>query len=135
MANQKSKALNISLWIAQIILAGMFIMAGTMKSSQPIEVLGQSLPWVNEVSSALVRFIGISEILGGIGIILPAILRIKPKLTSLAALGLGIIMILAFAFHIAKGEYSALGINVILGALAFFVAWGRNKKLPITAKK
>ena len=101
----------------------MFLMAGIMKSTQPIEELGKSMPWVNEVSAGMVRFVGISELLGGIGLILPALLRIKPILTPLAALGIFIIMILAFLYHIAKGEYEALGFNVILAAAAFFIAW------------
>ncbi|MBX3163366.1 MAG: DoxX family protein [Bacteroidetes bacterium] len=132
---QKPKALHISLWIAQVILAAMFLMAGTMKSTQPIEELGKSLPWVNDVSAGLVRFIGISELLGGIGLLLPALLRIKPILTPLAALGLFAIMVFAFVYHITKGEYQALGFNVILAAIAFFIAWGRYKKVPIAAKK
>ncbi len=129
-----SKALNISLWVAQVILALMFIMAGAMKSTQPIEELGKSLPWVNEVSAGLVRFIGISELLGGIGILLPSILRIKPILTPLAAAGLAVVMVLAFVYHIAKGEYNVLGMNIILASIALFVAWGRYKKQPIAAK-
>jgi len=82
-----SKAMNISLWIAQGLMAAMFLMAGATKTFQPIEALAESMPWVNDVSSGLVRFIGISEVLGGIGIILPAILRIKPRLTFLVAWG------------------------------------------------
>jgi len=132
--NKSSKALNISLWITQVILAAMFLMAGIMKSTQPIEELGKSMPWVNEVSAGMVRFVGISELLGGIGLILPALLRIKPILTPLAALGIFIIMILAFLYHIAKGEYEALGFNVILAAAAFFIAWGRYRKVPILPK-
>ena len=136
MTNQKttSKAVNISLWIAQAILAIMFIMAGVMKSTQPIEQLGTSLPWVNDVSSGLVRFIGISELLGGIGLLLPALLRIKPMLTPLAALGIFTIMVFAFVYHITKGEYEALGFNVILAAIAFFIAWGRYKEVPVQPK-
>lgn len=130
-----SKALNISLWIAQITLAIMFLMAGITKSIQPIEQLGASMPWVNEVPAGLVRFIGISELLGGIGLLLPALLRIKPILTPLAALGLFTVMVLAFVYHIAKGEYEALGFNVILGGIALFIAWGRYKKVPIASKK
>ncbi len=133
MTKQKisSKTLNISLWIAQAILAVMFIMAGAMKSMQPIEELAKSLPWVNEVSVGLVRFIGVSELLGGIGLVLPALLRIKPILTPLAALGLAVVMVFAFVYHIAKGEYNVLGMNVILAAIALFIAWGRYKKAPV----
>ena len=129
-----NKALNISLWIAQAVLAAMFLMAGVMKSTQPIAELGKSLPWVNDVSEGLVRFIGISELLGGLGLLLPSIFRIKPKLTPLAALGLFVVMVLAFGYHVIKGEYEALGFNSILAAIALFIAWGRYKKVPIAAK-
>ena len=69
--NQKSKVLNISLWAAQIILAGIFIMAGFMKTTTPIEQLSASLPWAKDVPSWLVRFIGISEFLGALGLSAP----------------------------------------------------------------
>lgn len=131
----KKKGLNIALWIAQILLGALFIMAGSMKSTQPLAELSKSLPWVNDFSLGMVRFIGISQLLGGIGLLLPALLRIKPILTSLAALGLCLIMIFSFIYHINKGEYEALGINVVLGAIALFIAWGRYKKVPIVAKK
>lgn len=128
--NKSSKVFNIFLWIAQIVLGAMFLMAGVMKSTQPLEELGKSLPWVNEVGF-LVRFIGVAELLGGLGLILPSLLRIKPVLTPLAALGISIIMMLAFIYHIIQGEYDVLGINLILGGLALFVAWGRYKKVPV----
>lgn len=131
---KKNKGLNISLWVAQATLATMFLMAGVMKSTTPIAELGQSLPWVNDVSEGLVRFIGISELLGGIGLLLPALLRIKPIFTPLAAFGLFVVMVLAFGYHIMKGEYQALGFNAILAAIALFIAWGRYKKVPIAAK-
>lgn len=129
-----SKALNISLWAAQILLAAMFLMSGVMKSTQPIEQLSAMMPWTADAPLALVRFIGISQLLGAIGLILPSLLRIKPQLTPLAALGLVIIMLLAAILHIAKGEFSAIGINIILGAVAGFITWGRYKKAPITTK-
>lgn len=134
MESKNNKALNIVLWIAQIVLGGMFIMAGSMKAMQPIEALVESLPWVTTVPAALVKFIGVSELLGGLGLILPALLRIKPSLTVKAAYGLALVMILAALFHGSRGEFSAIGVNVFLIALALFVAWGRSKKVPIMAK-
>jgi putative oxidoreductase len=74
---------------------------------------------------ALLRFIGVAELAGGLGLILPAATRIRPMLTPLAALGLATIMTLAFVFHIQRGEWDALPVNAVLGALAAFVAWGR----------
>ena len=136
ITNQKSssKALHITLWIAQVFLAGMFIMSGFMKISQPIEQLSQMLPWASQIPSGLVRFIGVSEVLGGLGLILPALLRIKPHLTAWAALGLATVMLFAAIFHASRGEFSAIGMNVILSLVALFIAWGRTKKAPILAK-
>ncbi len=129
-----SKALHITLWIVQVLLAGMFIMSGFMKVSQPIDQLSQMLPWASQVPQALVRFIGISEVLGGIGLILPALLGIKPHLTAWAALGLVAVMIFAAIFHATRGEFSAINTNIILSLVALFIAWGRTKKAPMTAK-
>ena len=100
-----------------------------MKSTQPVDALVQAgIAWASQVPLPLVRFIGISELLGAIGLILPAATKIKPTLTPLAALGLLTIMILAMAFHLSRGEAQALPINMVLGGLAAFVAWGRTKK-------
>ncbi len=136
ITNQKSssKALHITLWIAQVLLAGMFIMSGFMKISQPIDQLSQMLPWASQVPVGLVRFIGISELLGGLGLILPALLRIKPQLTALAAVGLATVMLFALLFHISKGEFSAIGMNLGIALIALFIAWGRTKKAPIQPK-
>jgi putative oxidoreductase len=135
MTNQSNnKGINIALWVVQGLLAAMFIMAGLMKSTQTIEALAESLPWVESTSLALVRFIGISELLGGIGLLLPALLRIKPFLTTWAALGLAAVMLLAAIFHGSRGEFSAIGMNIVFMGMALFVAWGRSKKAPIAAK-
>ena len=135
MTNQKSnKAINIALWIAQGLLAVMFIMAGLMKATQPVEALTEALPWVANTPLALVKFIGVSELLGGLGLLIPSIFRWKPNLTVLAALGLALVMVLAAGFHASRGEFSAIGMNVILLGLALFIAWGRRKKAPILAK-
>jgi putative oxidoreductase len=85
-------------------------------------------------SPGLIRFIGVSELLGGLGLILPAASRIRPGLTPLAALGLTIIMVLALGYHVSRGEMSALPIVGALGGLTAFVAWGRAKKAPIAPR-
>jgi len=128
------KTINILLWIAQVLLGAMFIMAGAMKTFQPISAIAQSVPWVTDAPASLVRFIGLSELLGGLALILPSLLKIKPKLTVLAATGLVAIMILATIFHIYRGEYSAIGVTIILGLIAYFIVWGRNKKAVILSK-
>ena len=128
--HQSSKVLHIALWIAQVMLGGMFLMAGFMKAFTPIEELSATLPFAKDMMG-LTRFIGVSEILGGLGIILPAALRIAPKLTFWAAYGLAAIMILAVVFHISRSEFAALPTPLVLGSLAIFVAWGRSVKAPI----
>jgi putative oxidoreductase len=123
---------NILLWLVQILLACAFGMAGVMKSTQPVDVLAANgIAWAPQIPLALVRFIGISEFLGAVGLILPALTKVKPFLTPLAALGLLTIMILAMGFHVSRGEAGALPINMVLGGLAAFVAWGRTSKAPI----
>ena len=131
---QRSKVLHITLWIAQVLLAAMFLMSGFMKVAQPIETLSQSLPWAAQVPETLVRFIGAAEILGAVGLILPSLLRIQPKLTPIAAIGLGLVMLFAIAFHVSRGETPVIGMNFVLIAIAAFIAWGRFKKAPITPK-
>jgi putative oxidoreductase len=82
----------------------------------------------------LTYFIGVAEVLGALGMILPAITRIRPKLTGLAGVGLLTIMVLALGFHIMRGELSHTPPVIVLGALATFVAWGRLKKAPIAPR-
>lgn len=130
---QNSKALHISLWVVQVLLAAAFGMAGFMKLTAPIEQLAQmGMTFVNHFDAGMVRFIGVAELLGAIGLILPSALRILPILTPLAAVGIAIIMVLAANNQISHGE-SFLP-TVVLFALAAFVAWGRYKMSPIQAK-
>ena len=127
----KNKTTNIIAWILQILLGAMFLMTGLMKSFQPINELATSLPWVKDVSAGFVRFVGISELLAGLGLILPSVLKYKTFLTPLAALGIILIMIGAAAFHISRGETGVIGMNLILAVMALYVAWARHKKAPI----
>ncbi len=129
-----SKGLHIGLWVVQVLLALMFLFAGTMKTFQPIAALAAQMGWVASVPAALVRFIGVSELAGGLGLTLPAATRVKPVLTPVAAIGLVTVMVLAAIFHASRGEFDKLPVNVVIGALAAFVAWGRLKKAPITAR-
>jgi len=132
--SNSSKKMNIALWIVQSLLAAMFLMAGVNKLFQSTDELAKMLPWVTSVPIGLVKFIGISELLGGIGLLVPSILRIKPVLTPYAAIGLSLVMLFASIFHISRGETSAIGMNFVFMAMAIFVAWGRSKKAPISPK-
>ncbi len=129
-----SKLLHIVLWVVQIVLGLMFVSAGVMKATQPVAALAERMVWPGVVPEPLLRFIGVSEFLGGLGLILPAATRIKPVLTTFAGAGLATIMLLAIGFHAMHSELHALPINLVLGGLATFVAWGRWKKVPIAGR-
>lgn len=116
--------MNIALWIVQILLGLMFLMAGSMKAFA-YEKVKASMPWVKDSSKGLVTFIGVAELLGGLGLILPYATKIDPILTSAAALGLALVMILAAGFHAKRKENQSVGMNIILLALALLVAVGR----------
>jgi uncharacterized membrane protein YphA (DoxX/SURF4 family) len=117
--------MNVALWIVQILLAAMFLMAGAMKVSQPIDKLGTRMPWVNHFPVGVVRFVGIAEIFGAIGVILPIATGIVPVLTPIAASALALVMVLAAVWHLRQKEYSGIAVNAVLFILAVFVAWGR----------
>lgn len=90
------------------------------------------VPWFSAVPQSLFVCIGICEFLGGVGLIVPAITGIKPKLTPIAAIGLALVMILAAGFHIARGEYSSfLPFNLALAGISAFIAYGRLVVRPI----
>ena len=117
--------MNIVLWIAQILLAAMYGMAGIMKTFQTAKAKEQ-MSWAKNRSDGFVRFVGISELLGALGLILPLVTGILPWLTVLAAIGLTLIQLLAiFAEHLPKKEYNVIPINTILLALSVFVVIGR----------
>lgn len=117
--------MNIAIWIFQGILAAMFGMAGVMKSTQPKEKLAPNLPWVNDFSLPIVRLVGVSELLGAVGLIVPWATGIQPVLTPVAAAALVLVMVLAAIYHITKGEYKAIAFNLVLGGLAAAVAYFR----------
>jgi putative oxidoreductase len=129
----KNNGLNIALWIVQILLCAAFVISGFMLLSSPITQLSSTLPWVTSVPEMLVRFIGLAEFLGGLGLLLPSISRIQPQLTPIAAASLVLVMLLAAIFHITRGETSMILPSLILGTLCAFVAWGR-RQVPILAR-
>ena len=117
--------MNTLLWIVQIVLALIFFMAGMAKLSQPREKLVTNMGFVADFSQEQVRLIGVIELLGAIGLILPAVTGILPLLTPIAALGLALTMVGAIITHIRRGEYSHILPNIVLLVMAMFVAYGR----------
>ena len=126
--------MKVVLWILQVVLAVAFLAAGAMKLTQPLAMLAVSLPWTADVPGALVRFIGVAEVLGGLGLVLPAATRILPRLTPIAAAALAIDMVLATLFHLVRGEAMMAPITLLLVALLAFVAWGRTTRAPIAPR-
>ena len=92
------------------------------------------MPWTGQVPKLVVRLLGMIDFLAAIGLILPALLRIKPQLTPWAAVGIIVLMFCAIIFHISRGEASVIGVNVFCGVLAGFIGWGRFMKAPINSK-
>ena len=123
--------MNMALWAVQVLLALVFGLSGGMKTFMTIEALSEMLAWINHVPGWVTRLAGISELLAMAGLLLPSITRVRPELTPLAASGLVIVMVLGGALHAAIGEIGTVPLNVVLGGLAAFVAWGRFVKLPI----
>lgn len=122
--------MNTALWIVQALLAAIFLFAGGMKLILPIEEMTKEIP----MPGLFLRFIAVCEVLGAIGVILPALLRIQPSLTPLAAAGLLIIMIGATVLTLATGEIAMALTPLVVGILAAFVAYGRWRLAPLHAK-
>ena len=131
---RSDRTINVLLWIAQVLIAVVFIGSGFVKFTMPIPELSQQMPWTGQLPVAFVRFIGIVDFTGGIGILLPALTRILPRLTVLAALGCTVLQILALIFHISRGEANVTPLNFVLLALAVFILWGRGKRVPIAPR-
>ncbi|HEX8953968.1 MAG TPA: DoxX family protein [Polyangia bacterium] len=117
--------MNLGLWIVQGLLAAAFMMAGLMKATQPIDKLAQRMQYVTRFPSWVTRFIGVSELAGGLGLVLPWATGVMPVLTPIAAAALALVMVLAAIHHLRHNEAKMAPINVVLGGLALFVAWGR----------
>ena len=129
------KAWTIGLWVAQILLAAFFGFAAYMKLLMSPEALaGMGLVWAQEYPMWFVRSIGFAELAGTLGIVLPALTRIQPGLTPLAALGFSTIQVLAIGFHLSRGEGALTPFNFVVLAVALFVLWGRSRKAPIAAR-
>lgn len=125
--------MNIILWIIQILLALLFLFSGGMKLVIPPDVL-QSMGPPNQVvlPGLFIRFIGVCEVLGAFGLILPGLLKIRPGLTPLAATGLVIIMIGATVLTMIGAGVGAAVVPLVTGLLAAFVAYGRWRLVPLS---
>jgi uncharacterized membrane protein len=116
--------MHVFLWVVQSVLAAAFAPSGVL-AAVPRERLTGMFPWAADSPRAMLRVIGVSGLLGGIGVVLPAAVGVAPVLTPLAATGLAVMMALAAAFHVRRGERPALVLPVVLLLLAALVAVGR----------
>jgi uncharacterized membrane protein len=116
--------MNIALWIVQGLLGAMFVLAGAMKATQAKEKLAK-MAWTARWSASTIKFIGVSELLIGLGLILPQATGILPVLTPVAAIALGLVMVLAAVDHARSKEMKEVVVNVVILGLAAFVAYGR----------
>ena len=122
--------MNYALWLGQGVLALLFLFAGGVKLVLPLEQMAGPIP----LPGVFLRFIGVAEVLGAIGLILPGLLRIRPGLTPLAAAGLVIIMIGATVLTVAGGDVVTALIPFVVGLLAACVAYSRWRRAPLRGR-
>jgi uncharacterized membrane protein YphA (DoxX/SURF4 family) len=131
---QPSKGLHIGLWIVQGLLAVNFVGAGVWKLATPVAALAAKMPWMGQVSPGFLYATAAFDLLGGIGVVLPSLTRIRPAVTVWAALGCAALQASAVVFHVSRGEAANTPFNFVLIGLSLFVAWGRRAKAPIAAR-
>ncbi len=129
-----SKTLVVGLWVVQALLAVVFVGTGFWKLLTPVPKLAAMIPWAGQVSEGFLHFTGVVDLLGGLGLLLPALTRIKPGLTVLAALGCAVLQVCAIGFHVSRGEASKTPFNFLLVVLSIFVIWGRRYKAPLSPR-
>lgn len=122
--------MNVVLWVLQIILGLYFISIGVIHFIVP-PGLPAPMQWMYDLPPILHYLSGTAEILGGLGLILPGVTRIQPRLVPIAALGLILVMLGAAIFHITRGEFGNIVQNIFLAALLTIVAYGRWRWQPI----
>jgi hypothetical protein len=128
------KGWTIVLWVAQLLLAAAYAMFGSMKATQPLDKLAAMMTWIPDFPPLFVRTLGVVEVLGAVGLILPSLTRIQPRLTVVAALCILVHQLCAITLHVSKGEFGVLGLNVVLIALAAFIFWGRRSKAVVAPR-
>lgn len=129
------KILNVALWIAQALLALTLVLGALWKLATPIPDLAAQMRWMGQVSPTFLYTTAVFDLLGGLGVVLPSITRIQPRLTVLAALACVALMASAIVFHVSRGEAANTPFNFLVAALALFVAWGRWRAAPIAPRR
>jgi hypothetical protein len=130
----KAKGWTIALWAAQLLLAAAYGLFGSMKAMQPLDQLAVMMKWIPDFPPLFVRTLGIVEVLAAVGLILPSVTRIQPRLTVLAALCIMVHQFCAVALHVSRGEVGVVGLNIVLIALAGFIFWGRQNRAVVAPR-
>jgi uncharacterized membrane protein YphA (DoxX/SURF4 family) len=126
MEHKMSAGINIGLWIAQVSLLGIYGAYGIYKTFLTAKAK-EKMSWTKERTDNFIRFVGIAELLGALGVVLPMLTHILPWLTPLAAIGLSILQGFAiFTEHLPKKEYKFLPLNLYFMAMSIFVLIGRR---------
>jgi hypothetical protein len=129
-ATRRWRSLSIVLWIVQVLVALLFLFAGGVKLVLPLEMLAGPVA----LPGWFLRFIGVAEVLGAIGLVIPGATRIRPGLTPWAAIGLAIVMVGATAITITSADISQALVPAVAGALLVWIAIGRSRLAPIAAR-
>jgi len=134
MTTENQKILHMALWAAQILLAAVFALTGSLKTFLPPDALFAKLPDLAALPLPFVRFLGVAELAAALGLVLPSATRIAPGLTPLAASGVALVMAGALAFHISNGHFAGLPGVVVIGAMACVIAHERSTRARIVPR-
>ncbi|HUL25786.1 MAG TPA: DoxX family protein [Streptosporangiaceae bacterium] len=115
--------MNVAYWIVAAVLALFYLYAGGIKVVRSKDQLRPMMGWVDSVPLRLVRTIGVLEVLGALGLVLPPLTGIAPGLALAAATGLGLIQVGAISLHLSRGEAGVIWLNVVLLALIGGAIW------------
>lgn len=126
--NHASKGFIVGLWVSQGLLSVTFVGTAIWKLATPIASLAEMIPWAGRVSPGFLYFTAAVDLAGGLGVLLPSVTGIAPRLAALAALGCVALQLSAIVFHVSRGEIANTWFNFVLVALSLFVAWGRGKR-------
>jgi hypothetical protein len=126
-ASRATKRTNIAIWAVQVLLACLFLFAGGFKLIAPIAEMTKQMP----LPGLFLRFLGIVEVAGALGLILPSLLRIRPHLTPIAAAGLVIVMSGATGISMAGGKIAPAVMPFVVGLLAGLVVYARTRVVPV----
>jgi hypothetical protein len=129
-----STGLRVALWIVQALLFLTFAGGGVWKLLTPLPQLAAMIPWAGQVPRAFLYGTAVVDLAGGIGVLVPALTRIKPGLTPAAALGCAALQVCAIVFHLSRGEAANTPFNFLLVALSAFVFWGRRHAARISPR-